>query len=85
MYLSLPPSRFNGGGTLACTSGARLMPQLPTMTVVTPCEIFGNIRGLGEDDLVVMRVDVDEARRDDQTGDIDHLGVRQRQDPGRSQ
>ena len=43
--LVVPPSRFNGGGTSARTSGARLMPQLPTMTVVTPCVIFGSILG----------------------------------------
>jgi len=44
-YLSGPPSRFKGGGTFACTSGARLIPQLPTMTVVTPWLIFGSMCG----------------------------------------
>ena len=38
------------------------MPQLPTMTVVTPCEILGSISGVSIDAGVVVGVDVDEAR-----------------------
>ena len=41
------PSRFIGsGGSPFNRTGAALMPQLPTMTVVTPCEILGNIAGV---------------------------------------
>ena len=43
--LVAPPSRLSGGGASACTSGARLMPQLPMTTVVTPWLIFGSICG----------------------------------------
>jgi len=35
----------SGGGPLNWT-GAALMPQLPVMTVVTPCESFGSIAGV---------------------------------------
>ena len=37
------------------------MPQLPTMTVVTPCESFGSIAGARNHSDVVMRVNVDKA------------------------
>ena len=58
------PSRFIGsGGSPFNRTGEALMPQLPTMTVVTPCEILGNIVRSLDDAGVVVRVHVDEARR----------------------
>ncbi|EKD97460.1 MAG: hypothetical protein ACD_23C00913G0001 [uncultured bacterium] len=34
--LSTGPSKSSGGGTAELRRGARLIPQFPTMTVVTP-------------------------------------------------
>ena len=38
--------RFSGmGSAMPSRSGAALMPQLPVMTVVTPCEILKGMAG----------------------------------------
>ena len=51
------------------------MPQLPTTTVVTPWLILGSMCGADEHDLVVVRVHVDESRRDDHAARVDHVGA----------
>lgn len=37
---------MGSGGAARSVTGAALMPQLPTMTVVTPWESFGSMAGL---------------------------------------
>ena len=51
-------------------SGARVKPQLPPMTVVTPCMLDGLAVGSHMQLCVVVRVGVDEARRDDAAGGV---------------
>ena len=51
--------------------GARAKPQLPITTVVTPCQQDGVHETVPRDLCVVVRVDVDESRRDDQSADVD--------------
>ena len=70
--LSVPPRRFSGGGTFSWTSGARLMPQLPTTTVVTPWLTFGSICG---DESTIWSSCVCTSMKpgaDDASGDVDH-------------
>ena len=45
-YDSGPPRRFNGGTGSRPTSGARLMPQFPVITVVTPWLNLGVMPGV---------------------------------------
>ena len=52
--------------------GAIENPQLPATTVVTPWKHDGVSAGIPEDLRVVVRVDVDEARRDDLPGRVEH-------------
>lgn len=48
------------------------MPQLPTTTVVTPCELGQHARR-ADDVGVVVRVHVDETRRQRQAVAVDHV------------
>ncbi len=50
------------------------MPQLPTITVVTPCEILGSMVGRPNYAGVVMRMNVDESRSERQAVRIQSLG-----------
>ena len=52
-------------------TGAKPTPQLPITTVVTPCQHDGVEQRVPGDLAVVVRVDVDEARRDEQAGGVD--------------
>ncbi len=56
-------------------TGARLSEQLPVTTVVMPCSIAGKAYGSKQQLGVVVRVRVDEARRDDLAGGVDHSRV----------
>ena len=53
--------------------GAKPTPQLPITTDVTPCSDDGCSRRVPGDLAVVVGVDVDEARRDQQAGGVDLL------------
>ena len=53
---------IGSGGSPLSRTGEALMPQLPTITVVTPCEILGSISGRFDHAGVVVRVHVDESR-----------------------
>ena len=53
--------------------GATPNPQLPMMTLVTPCQFDGVRSRVPEDLGVVVRVDVDEAGREHETVEVDDL------------
>ena len=75
VIVSIARSRSSG-----CT-GAKPKPQLPITTEVMPCQPDSVQIRIPEELRVVMRVQVDKARRDDQAVGIDHLRRFVRRDP----
>ena len=73
---SVPRRSSGGGGRPSITSGARLTPQLPAISVVDTLAHLRRVRRVGEQRAVVVRVRVDEARRDDFAAGINpHSGL----------
>ena len=56
-------------------TGAKPTPQLPITTVVTPCQLDGVMLRVPDDLAVVVRVDVDPARGDDEPVGVDLPGA----------
>ena len=69
-----PPSAPISHSSSPGRTGANPTPQLPMTTVVTPCQHDGVEQRVPGDLAVVVRVDVDEAGRDEQPGGVDGLG-----------
>ena len=65
-------------------TGAKPKPQLPITTEVMPCQLEMVQIGIPENLGVVMGVEVDKARRDDQPVGVDNLARRRGRRCGRS-
>ena len=77
--MSVPPSRFKGGGTL----GVHQRRQADAAVADDDggdalADLRQHVRRR-EDDLIVVGVHVDESRRDDPAADVEHVGTFGRQ------
>ena len=68
---STPSIRLISAGAVPGRTGAKPTPQLPITAVVTPCQDDGRQERVPGGLAVVVRVDVDEAGRDQQAAGVD--------------